>query len=157
MTPLVWNIVLAVLWMGINASFSLESLLIGFALGFVILLAARPLMGRTRYFSMFWKVPRFVGYMAWEILLSSLSVTKAVCSQRLVIHPAMLKYPLSVQSDFEITLLANLITLTPGTLSVDVSDDRRFIYVHGLLVEDADAVRASIRSGLEMRIEELMR
>ena len=157
MRPLVWNIVLAALWMGINASFTLGNFVFGFALGFVILLATRPVLGRTRYFAMLWKLPRFIAFMTWEIVLSSWAVTRAVLAPNLKIHPAMLKYPLRVKTDTEITLLANLITLTPGTLSVDVSDDKRFIYVHGLLVDDHEAVRASIRNGLELRIEELLR
>jgi len=65
--------------------------------------------------------------------------------------------PLDARSDMEITLLANLITLTPGTLSLDVSDDRSVLYVHGMFVEDAQLMREQIKNGFERRVLELLR
>ena len=63
-------------------------------------------------------------------------------------------YRLKVDRNFEITLLANLITLTPGTLSVDVSEDRRTLYVHALDCSDPDRLRRSIADGFERKIRE---
>jgi multicomponent Na+:H+ antiporter subunit E len=57
----------------------------------------------------------------------------------------------------EITFLANLITLTPGTLSLDVSDDRSVLYVHGMFVEDPQQMREQIKNGFERRVLELLR
>ena len=59
-----------------------------------------------------------------------------------------LRLPLRVDRDFEITLLANLITLTPGTLSVDVSDDRKTLFVHAIDCSDPeqDAARHRARA-----------
>jgi multicomponent Na+:H+ antiporter subunit E len=61
---------------------------------------------------------------------------------------------LTVRDDFQITLLANLITLTPGTLSVDVSADRRTLYVHALHCANPLAIRRDIADGFERRIME---
>jgi multicomponent Na+:H+ antiporter subunit E len=55
-----------------------------------------------------------------------------------------------------ITLLANLITLTPGTLSIDVSDDRKTLYVHTVNLNDPESFRKSIKEGFERRVQELM-
>ena len=65
--------------------------------------------------------------------------------------------PLSAESDMEILLVANLISLTPGTLSVDLSDDRRTLYVHVMFLDDPDQFRQSIKVGLERRILEVTR
>ncbi len=70
---------------------------------------------------------------------------------------AIVAIPLDAKTDREITLLANLITLTPGTLSLDVSEDRRFLYVHAMFVEDVESFRDSIKNGFERRLLELMR
>jgi multicomponent Na+:H+ antiporter subunit E len=71
------------------------------------------------------------------------------------LSPGLIDYPLTVRSDAAITLLANLITLTPGTLSVDVSADRRLLHIHALVARDPEAVIASIRQTFERPIEAL--
>ena len=69
----------------------------------------------------------------------------------------MVAIPLDAETDAEITLLANLITLTPGTLSLDVSDDRRVLYIHAMYVDDVEELRRSIKDGFEKRVMELLR
>ena len=71
--------------------------------------------------------------------------------------PGIVKIPLDARSDLEITLLANLISLTPGTLSLDVSDDRKVLYVHAMYVNDREDFVASIKNGFERRILEITR
>ena len=80
-----------------------------------------------------------------------------VLSPKMDLKPGIFAYPLKVDRDFEITLLANLITLTPGTLSVDVSDDRRILYVHALDCSDPDQTRRDIAEGFERKIMEAFR
>jgi multicomponent Na+:H+ antiporter subunit E len=63
---------------------------------------------------------------------------------------------MTVQSDAAIMLLANLISLTPGTLSVDVSPDRRSLLIHAMFADDEQAVIDSIKTGVERRILELL-
>jgi multicomponent Na+:H+ antiporter subunit E len=76
---------------------------------------------------------------------------------RLDLQPGIFAFPLTVTSDFEITLLANLITLTPGTLSVDVSEDRRFLYVHAVDCSNIEATKRDIANGFERKIMEAFR
>jgi len=93
----------------------------------------------------------------YELLLSGLRVARLVLSPRMQLKPGIFAYPLKVDRNFEITLLANLITLTPGTLSVDVSDDRRTLYVHAIDCADPAQVRRDIAEGFERRILEAFR
>ena len=65
--------------------------------------------------------------------------------------------PLALDRDAEIALLANLITLTPGTLSLDVSPDRRTLYVHAMATTSPDDLRREIQQGFERRILEVFR
>ncbi|RDI96335.1 Na+/H+ antiporter subunit E [Meiothermus sp. QL-1] len=159
MRAFVQNVLLSIFWMLVTESFTLTNFLVGFAIGFLILLLARPLFDAPsrRYFALAWKLPRFVLLMLWEILLSSLRVAQAVLSPNMGIKPGIIAYPLTVESDLEITLLANLITLTPGTLSLDVSDDRKVLYVHGMFVDDPQAVVQSIHESLEKAVMEVTR
>jgi multicomponent Na+:H+ antiporter subunit E len=72
-------------------------------------------------------------------------------------RPAVVAVPLDVETDLEITLLANLITVTPGSFSLDVSDDRKVLYVHAMYVDDPDEYRREIKEGFERRVLELLR
>jgi len=102
-------------------------------------------------------VIRFAGYFLWQMFLSNLRVAQEVLRPRLSITPGVVAVPLTVTTDLEITLLACLITLTPGTLSLDVSDDRSTLYVHALDVVDPDEFRRSVVDGFERRVLELLR
>jgi multicomponent Na+:H+ antiporter subunit E len=74
------------------------------------------------------------------------------------LRPGIVAIPLDARTDAEITLLANLITLTPGTLSIDVSADRKVLYIHVVeLGEQPDQVRHKIKERLERRLLEVMR
>ena len=72
-------------------------------------------------------------------------------------RPGIIAVPLDAKTDVEITLLANLVSLTPGTISLDVSDDRSVLYVHAMFVEDPQRLCQEIKSGFERRILDLLR
>lgn len=93
-----------------------------------------------------------------ELLLSAVSVAKEAWRPRLALRPAVVAVPLDVTSDLEITVLSSLISLTPGTLSLDVSPDRKTLYVHALVADDDGAdVRASIKDRLERPVKRAFR
>jgi multicomponent Na+:H+ antiporter subunit E len=71
--------------------------------------------------------------------------------------PGIIAVPLDAETDFEITLLANLITMTPGTLSLDLSDDRKTLYVHAMYITDPEKIRHSIKHDLERRVLAVLR
>ena len=89
-----------------------------------------------------------------ELIFANIQVARLVMSPQLKIRPGFLAIPMEAQSDFEVTSLANSITLTPGTLSVDVSDDNKYLYIHAIDCADPDAIRKSIAEGFETKIRE---
>jgi multicomponent Na+:H+ antiporter subunit E len=94
-----------------------------------------------------------------DLVVSSLQVAKAVLSPRDISQPRFVSVPLKeARSGLEITMVANYITLTPGTLTVDVSPDRSTLLVHSLLAgETGDDVRTDIRDGIEARVVRVTR
>ena len=90
-------------------------------------------------------------------MLSSLRVVWDVLTPRHLSRPAIVVVPLDARTDLEIAVLANLVSLTPGTLSLEVSDDRSALYVHGMFVDDPDAFRREIKDGAERRVLEALR
>ncbi len=157
MTHFLFNIILALVWAFASGRISLPNLLIGFVLGYGVLWFAQPLMAPTRYFRRLPVAIRFAGFFFWQLILSNLRVAYDVITPRLYMRPGIVAVPLDAQTDEEITLLANLITLTPGTLSLGVSEDRRTLYVHAMFVDSPDRVRDSIKNGFERRLLELIR
>ena len=149
------TIVLTLLWAAITGSFSGPNLLLGLALAVAALFLLREFVGPMHGLRRLWSIAVLTGLFVYELLLSAVRVAVVVLTPNLRnrLRPAIVAVPLTVKSDAEITLLANLITLTPGTLSIDVSDDRSVLYVHVLMLEDRAALLAGIASGFEARIK----
>ncbi len=150
------NLLLAVLWASVIGSFTAPDLVVGFLVGFLALRLLR-MAGSERYVA---KVPQavsFAAYFLWELVLSNVQVAWEVLTPGVRRRPGIIAVPLSTRTDAETTLLATVVTLTPGTLSLDVSDDKTTLFVHALFAEDPDEVRARIRDGFERRVLELLR
>ncbi|MCA9113833.1 MAG: Na+/H+ antiporter subunit E [Planctomycetaceae bacterium] len=152
-----FNIFLSLVWALANGHISLGSLVTGFVFGYGVLWLSQPLVGPSRYFQRLPVALRFTGFFLWQLILSNLRVAYDVVTPRLYMQPGIVAVPLDANADLEITLLANLITLTPGTLSLDVSADRQTLYVHAMFVDSPDEVRDSIKNGFERRLLELIR
>ena len=149
------TIVLTLLWAVMTANFSGANLLLGVVLAFFALLLLRRAVGSPSELRRIWPILLLARLFVYELLASALRVARLVLTpdvnERL--RPAIVAVPLTVKSDIEITLLANLITLTPGTLSIDVSDDRSVLYVHALMLDDRAALLSDIASGFEAHIK----
>jgi multicomponent Na+:H+ antiporter subunit E len=151
------NTFIALGYIGVQGQFSLSGFLIGFGLGYLALWLTQPLYGTSRYFQRAPKTVRLTGFFLVELLLSNLRVFWDVVTPGHISRPGIVGVPLSAESDMEILLVANLISLTPGTLSIDLSDDRRTLYVHVMFLDDPDRFRQSIKEGLEQRVLEVTR
>ncbi len=157
MRLLLINVLLALTWTAVTGSFTLLNLIFGFALGAAALFIIRQEVGRLGYANRAYRLVSLAWLFVFELVLASIRVAIIVLRPRMGIRPGIFVYPLKVDRDFEITLLANLITLTPGTLSVDVSEDRRYLYIHALDCSDPDAMRRDIAEGFERKILEAFR
>ena len=141
------NLLMAIVWAAITGSASLHNLVFGFILSALTLGVLREQINGSGYLG---RVRRFasLGLLFFvELAKSAGKVAMMVVKPKLDIKPGIFAFPLTVTRDFEITLLANLITLTPGTLSVDVSEDRKTLFVHALDCSDPDAARRDIAEG----------
>jgi multicomponent Na+:H+ antiporter subunit E len=182
-----FNILLAVTWGMATGQFTVPNLALGFALGYLILRFSQRVLGPSPYFAKVSQVVRFVLRYFWDLLLANLRVAydvlvpgafaskggirvastaprradslRAPLAPASYVCPGVVAIPLDARTDAEITLLANLITLTPGSVTLDLSEDRRVLYVHAMYIDDGDieAYRRSIKEGLERRVLELLR
>lgn len=156
MNPLIAILLLALLWAAITGTFSGLNLIFGGLVGGLALWLLRDYLPARHWRRAGQALTLFVVFL-YELIASALRVAKVVLTPDLAsaLRPAIIAVPLTVRSDIEITLLANLITLTPGTLSVDVSADHDILYVHVLCLDTREALIADIASGFEARIREI--
>lgn len=94
-------------------------------------------------------------YFLKEVVLANVQIAQLVLWRPSRIQPALIKVPLEIQTDRGLFLLASMITLTPGTLSLDVSEDRKFLYVHVTHTEDPERVITGIKHGFERKLMEV--
>ncbi len=92
-------------------------------------------------------------FFGWELIRANIRVAIDVLRPRLVIRPAVLAIPLDITRDGEILLLSMLINITPGSVTIDLSSDRRTLYVHVMHVTDPDESRREIKDGFERRVK----
>lgn len=148
------NLILTVIWGAISASFTPLNLILGFAAGALSLWLIRRELAPITYPLRPFRLALLIALFFKELAVSATKVAILVMRRRMALKPGIFSYPLTVRSDFEIALLANLITLTPGTLSVDVSEDRKMLYVHALDCADPGSLRQDIARGFERRVRE---
>lgn len=157
MRALLWNIVLALIWMAMNAAFAPGDFGVGLGLGFLILLFTRRIIGAPNYIQKVGQVLNLVLFFLWELVLANLRVAHDVVTPRHHMQPGVIGIPLEARTDLEITVLASLITLTPGTLSLDVSADRQTLYIHAMYIDEVEAFRRKIKDGFERRVLQVLR
>lgn len=157
MTLIGWNLVLALVWAAVIGEFSLLNIAVGFLIGFGILAVGGSVIGTSGYLRRVIRLLEFVGFFAVQLVLSSVRVAADIVTPTHRGRPAIVAVPLEAKTDGEITLLANLISLTPGSLCLDVSEDRRTLYVHVMFLDDVEECRREIKEGFERRVLELLR
>jgi multicomponent Na+:H+ antiporter subunit E len=156
MRLLVWNILLALVWVASTQPTG-GNLALGFVLGYLILLLT-PGVGRgSPYFRKVFQLIGFIAFYVKEVVMASLRISWDVLTPTHYMRPAVLAIPLELETPEEITVLALFISLTPGTLALDVSLDQRVLYVHAMYVTDVESIRHTIKTGYERRVLELLR
>jgi multicomponent Na+:H+ antiporter subunit E len=162
MATAIRTLVLTLFWAALQGSFTPFNLAVGAVLGLGIVLFTRPLFpdegagtGQTpRPLRRLWRVTVLLAVFVYELVASSVRVAAYTLQPRLRMRSGIVAYPLDVTTDREITVLANLITLTPGTLTLGVSADQRTLYVHSMSVEtdSGDEVVEDIKGSLEKHV-----
>lgn len=157
MSLLLVNLLLMLAWGAMTGSFAELNLIFGFVLGFFAIWLIREQIGTGGYFGKTIRIFSLFMLFLKELAMSAVRVSVLVLKPKMVVHPGIFAFELTVDKDFEIALLANLITLTPGTLSVDVSADRKLLFVHALDCSDIEAAKKDIAEGFERKILEAFR
>jgi multicomponent Na+:H+ antiporter subunit E len=152
------NILLALVWAALTGSFTYINLAFGLVLSYGILwIVTRAGVQDSGYFK---RVPRIVSFLLFfvkELIKANLQVAYDVLTTKDHMQPGIVGVPLEAKTNMEITLLANFITMTPGTLSLDVSTDQKVLYIHAMYIKDRQAFIDEIKDGFERRLLQILR
>ena len=151
---LLGNMLLALAWAALQGEFSLRTLVTGQVLGYLILvvltqggvLRSSPYIGRVH------RVMGLAAFFLWELTKANFRLALDVATPRFQMKPGIIAVPLDATGDGQILLLSMLINTTPGSVALDVSPDRKILYVHVMYMETPEAARAEIKEGFERRV-----
>ncbi|TFL17298.1 Na+/H+ antiporter subunit E [Jannaschia formosa] len=152
------NILLAIAWAALTGTFTLAGLAVGMVIGFFALWVAQPLFENRGggYFTKVWRWLKLVVLFHYELIVSSLSVAWDVLTPRHRARPGIIAVPLKAKGEAEVLLVTNLISLTPGTLSLDVTADCNTLFVHAMFADDPEKIASDITNGMERWVREAL-
>jgi multicomponent Na+:H+ antiporter subunit E len=151
------NLFIAFVWMFLHQDQSAASFVVGYLLGLLLIGALRRFRLDGFYLKRVWAWIKLLALFLKELVVSSLAVIREVVRPRLAVRPGIVTVRTRLKKDWEITLLGCLISLTPGTLTIDVSSDGSLLYIHAMNIEDADRLEEQIQNTFEKAILEVTR
>ena len=156
MTLLVLNLLLAVLWMLLWNSVDLYTLLVGLVGGYLVLWVFTRVLRRgvlrDAYGQRVVDLVRFAGYFCVLLWKSNVTVAWEIVTPGFHMRPRIVRYDVGHLNDVQVVALSNAITLTPGTLVIDISPDKHFLYIHCMYAQDRTAAIREL-DDLRLRME----
>ena len=154
---LLLNFFIAFVWMFMSTSLTASTFIIGYLIGLILIIMMRRFFKDRMYIWRLWATVKLTLMFFRELILSNISVLRLILQPKMDIEPMIFALPTDLKRDWEITLLSSLITLTPGTLVLYVSDDQKTLYIHAIDVDDVDEAIDSIKNSFEKAIKEVSR
>jgi len=150
----VHSLMLLIVWLLLNG-FSAGQLVLGLFLAWLIPVLTYPYVDHQSVAHKPFKILLYIGRLLKDIVVSNIQVALRVLGRNRTLQPALIAYPLALNSDFPLTVLASSVSLTPGTVSVEFSDDRNWLYIHVLHMKDEQSVVKDIRERYEQPLQEI--
>jgi multicomponent Na+:H+ antiporter subunit E len=150
---LLGSILLALAWAALQGEITLANLATGYIVGYAILaLLAKGGVMPSTLVSRTVRALQLAAFFAREILIANFRVAADVLRGNRF-APAVVAIPLDITTEGEILLLSLLINITPGSVTIDLSDDRHTLYVHVMHMNSPEETRREIKSGFERRVK----
>ena len=146
----IWLIALA--WCFLQGSITLGNLILGVFLGMLVFIVSKSFNGMDKSWRQLRATSRLIVFVLWELVVSSFRVGWDIVTPTVYARPRIVRIPIDDLDDVAITILANAISLTPGSLALEVSDNRQYLYVHLMYAEDRDEAVRNIHLELGNRV-----
>jgi multicomponent K+:H+ antiporter subunit E len=150
------SLLLAAVWLLLQQSLAVPQLITAAVLGLAVPRLVAGFLGPASRLHRPLLVLRFTATVLWDIVVSNVTVARIVLDPRSRPHPAWVKVPLDTRHPLAITLLATIITTTPGTVSCVVDEEAGFILVHALDCDDVDAAARGMKQRYEAPLRAIL-
>ncbi len=151
------NLLLSFIWVALTGSLYYSNFIFGYLLGFGVLWIMNRNETDQRYFYRVPKIISFFFFFLFELIKANVQVAYDVITPKYFFKPGIVRYPVNTTTDFEINILATFISLTPGTLIIDISDDKKAIYIHVMCLKDEEQFIRTLKTGVERKLLEILR
>ena len=151
------NLLLSFIWVALTGEMFYTNFLFGFLLGFGILWIMNRAEEDQRYFTRVPKTLLLLLSFVYEMVKANVQVAYDVITPRFFFKPGIVRYPMNAKSDLEINLLSTFISLTPGTLILDISEDKKTLYIHVMYLKDKQSFIKETKNKIEKKLLEILR
>ncbi len=149
------SLLLLVVWLMLNNSISAGNIVLGSFLAIVIPILTAPLQTPQPKLKKPLLAVYYVLQLAWDIIVSNFQVANMVIRPPKLLQPGFIAVPIDLDTVTAITILASTVSLTPGTVSSDISDDNKWLYIHVLNLENEEELIATIKQRYEKLLKEI--
>lgn len=139
------NLVLALVWMLLTGAFTLWGFLTGFLAGFLGLAFAQPMLGSRQYVRAVGGILKLHVVFFYELVVANLQLARDLLRPEMPFQPGFVSFDARDLGPSETVLLALMISLTPGTLSVDLDDLGNVLHIHSIYARDTAALQRGFR------------
>ncbi|MFY0529187.1 Na+/H+ antiporter subunit E [Archangium gephyra] len=157
MSTFLWNVILAFLWAAMLDEITPTNLAIGFGVGLLLLGFATTQPGASPYALKLLYVGRLLALVLWNVLSANWRLAHEILTPGVNNQPSIYAYEMEARTDMEITLLTLIVSFAPGTLGLDVSRDRRVLYVHVMFTTTREQFIQNTREHMERPLLEVLR
>ncbi|KGP80520.1 MULTISPECIES: Na+/H+ antiporter subunit E [unclassified Paenibacillus] len=154
---IVLNLIIAFVWMFLNNAWNGVGFLTGYLLGLLLIGGMRRFFPQRFYIVHVWAIIKLIALLLKELVRASIEVIRQIVKPKLDIRPGIFTYQTQLSSDWEVTLLCLLISLTPGSLPLEISGNQRKLYIHALDIKDQQKMSDDIKNTFEKAIMEVTR
>ncbi|QOS78646.1 Na+/H+ antiporter subunit E [Paenibacillus sp. JNUCC31] len=154
---IVLNLIIAFVWMFLNNAWNGVGFITGYLLGLLLIGGMRRFFPERFYIVRVWAIIKLIALLLKELVRASIEVIRQIVKPKLDIRPGIFSYQTQLSSDWEVTLLCLMISLTPGSLPLEVSGNQRKLYIHALDIKDEQKMSDDIKNTFEKAIMEVTR
>ena len=152
------NILLSFVWVALTGQLNYTNFVFGFIVGFFLLwFLNRKRTSNQDYFMRVPKILAFIMYFLYDMLKANIEVAMDVVTPNYNMKPGIIKFEMDAKTDFEITMLANMVAMTPGTLVIDISKDKKYMYIHVMYLKDIARFKRNLKQRTEKKLLEIIR
>ncbi|HBB6316594.1 Na+/H+ antiporter subunit E [Staphylococcus delphini] len=152
---IVINLFLAIFWLFVSDSYTMNAFVLGYLFALLLVFLMRKLLPGRFYVITLYKVVKLVFVFLLELIKANIDVLRIILQPRIKNESAFFVYETDLEHPWQVALLSNLITLTPGTVVIGVNDDMKRLYIHCLNFSTKEEEVAGIKGSLEKAVREV--